>query len=76
MSSRWAAIRSGVARSVLVATAILVGSCKTLEPTTCGSDKDCKLQRVCDLGKCVWSPSSAEARALPPSSATYTQTPR
>ncbi|MEO5769263.1 MAG: PQQ-binding-like beta-propeller repeat protein, partial [Polyangia bacterium] len=56
-------------------------TCAHLEPTTCGSDKDCKLQRVCDLGRCVWgnaapgnrrpggpSPrgSAPRAQALPP----------
>lgn len=44
-------------------------SCAHLEPTRCGSDKDCKLQRVCDLGKCVWSGATAGARALPASAA-------
>jgi outer membrane protein assembly factor BamB len=26
------------------------------EPTLCGSDKDCKAQRICDTGRCVWPP--------------------
>ena len=34
-------------------------TCAHIEPTTCASDKDCKLQRVCDLGRCVWGGSQA-----------------
>jgi outer membrane protein assembly factor BamB len=47
-------------------------SCAHLEPTTCGSDKDCKLQRVCDLGKCVWSPAAPGTRELPQGTAAQT----
>ncbi len=42
--------------------AVILVDCAHLEPTTCGSDKDCKLQRVCDLGRCVWSGAAPEAR--------------
>jgi outer membrane protein assembly factor BamB len=30
--------------------------------TECGSDRDCKLQRICDAGQCLW-PHQAAARA-------------
>jgi outer membrane protein assembly factor BamB len=33
--------------------------------TRCLSDRDCKLDRVCEAGSCVW-PSSATGRAAPP----------
>lgn len=29
-------------------------TCAHVEPSRCGSDRDCKLQRICDLGTCVW----------------------
>src|ERR1700690_1274450 len=35
-----------------VALAIL--TCAHVEPSRCYSDRDCKLQRICDLGTCVW----------------------
>jgi outer membrane protein assembly factor BamB len=39
--------------------------CAHLEPTPCGADTDCKLQRVCDQGRCVWSGSASVGRASP-----------
>jgi outer membrane protein assembly factor BamB len=28
--------------------------CAHVEPSPCASDKDCKLNRLCDAGRCVW----------------------
>src|SRR5690242_4875490 len=28
--------------------------CAHVEPTPCAADKDCKLNRLCDAGRCVW----------------------
>ncbi len=52
----------------VLCAAVWTTTCAHLEPTSCGSDKDCKLQRVCDLGRCVWSSAASGAR-LPPTSA-------
>src|SRR5262245_25441040 len=49
--------QGGVCVTRLVATglALLIGAgCATVEPKLCASDKDCKLNRLCDAGRCVW----------------------
>ena len=46
-------------------------SCAHVEPTPCGADTDCKLNRLCDAGRCVWpgdtSRPSVTAPGLGPS---------
>jgi outer membrane protein assembly factor BamB len=54
---------AAVAAIVASAAVVMTMTCAHLEPTTCGSDKDCKLQRVCDLGRCVWSGSRTDRSA-------------
>ena len=39
--------------SGLFAGAVELG-CAHVEPSPCASDKDCKLNRLCDVGRCVW----------------------
>jgi hypothetical protein len=44
-----------VTRLVAAAIALLMGAgCATVEPKQCASDTDCKLNRLCDAGRCVW----------------------
>ena len=33
--------------------------CAHVEPSPCASDKDCKLNRLCDAGRCVWPGDTA-----------------
>ena len=33
--------------------------CAHVEPAPCASDKDCKLNRLCDAGRCVWPGDTA-----------------
>jgi outer membrane protein assembly factor BamB len=52
-----------------------MSGCAHSEPVPCSSDRDCKLNRLCDVGHCVWpasagrplpsAPSSGPALALP-----------
>jgi len=44
--------------------ALLQAGCAGVQ-TACGSDHDCKLQRICDAGHCTWPPPPG-ARARPP----------
>jgi outer membrane protein assembly factor BamB len=55
------AIREAMKISHAIVAALVVGltacgvlTCAHMEPSQCASDKDCKLQRICDLGRCVW----------------------
>jgi outer membrane protein assembly factor BamB len=33
---------------------LLSSTCATVEPKPCFGDRDCKLNRLCDAGRCVW----------------------
>jgi outer membrane protein assembly factor BamB len=44
---------------------VAVSGCSHLPLTACGSDKDCKLDRVCDAGHCVWAQNPAGASGRP-----------
>jgi outer membrane protein assembly factor BamB len=46
----------------LLLIAVALSACAHLPLSACGSDKDCKLDRVCDAGHCVW----AQAPGGPP----------
>ena len=51
-----------VAALRLAAVAAGVGAglgCAHVEPSPCASDKDCKLNRLCDAGRCVWPGDTA-----------------
>ena len=37
-----------------------------MAPEGCGSDKDCKLDRVCEANQCVWPERPAESRPAAP----------
>src|SRR5688572_30158763 len=37
------------------------------EPAPCIADRDCKLDRICDAGKCVWAAHSETGSAPSPS---------
>ena len=44
---------------LLVSLPLLAASgCSHLQMGPCGSDKDCKLDRICDAGQCVWAQRS------------------
>jgi outer membrane protein assembly factor BamB len=53
---------AAVLGAAVVGAALLVG-CAHVEPSPCASDKDCKLNRLCDAGRCLW-PADA-SRAVP-----------
>lgn len=38
---------------------VVVAACAHVEPSPCVSDRDCKLNRLCDAGRCVWPAQSA-----------------
>jgi outer membrane protein assembly factor BamB len=42
----------------------LAAACAHVEPVPCSSDRDCKLNRLCDAGHCVW-PVDATHEARP-----------
>jgi outer membrane protein assembly factor BamB len=49
-----------------VVIALLLGTCAHVPGTVCRSDFDCKLDRVCDGGRCVWpSRTGAPPRSSP-----------
>jgi outer membrane protein assembly factor BamB len=52
--------------ATLALSVALVSACRHFgpsEPKVCGADRDCKLERVCDAGRCVWP---AQAAGHPP----------
>jgi outer membrane protein assembly factor BamB len=51
-----------VGAAVLGAT-LLLAACAHVEPSPCASDKDCKLNRLCDAGRCLWPADAARAIA-------------
>ncbi len=38
---------------------MVLAACAHVEPSPCVSDRDCKLNRLCDAGRCVWPAESA-----------------
>ncbi len=56
-----------------VIAALVPPSCAHVEPNQCASDKDCKLNRLCDVGRCVW-PANAD-RSIGPSAPDRPTTP-
>ncbi|HVZ87616.1 MAG TPA: PQQ-binding-like beta-propeller repeat protein [Polyangia bacterium] len=40
---------------------VVLTGCAHVEPSPCASDRDCKLNRLCDAGHCVWPAASAHA---------------
>ena len=40
-----------------------------MEPVPCSSDRDCKLNRLCDVGRCVWPANAGRATAAEPGAA-------
>src|SRR4051795_6512941 len=53
---------AAVLGAAVVGAALLAG-CAHVEPSPCASDKDCKLNRLCDAGRCTWPANASPAGA-------------
>jgi len=55
-----AGLRVTLVAAIGLSSAVLGGfGCAHVEPTPCAADKDCKLNRLCDAGRCVWPGDTA-----------------
>jgi outer membrane protein assembly factor BamB len=60
----------GPGLATLAALVVCVTTCAHVGPgTTCRSDFDCKLERICDSGRCVWPSRTGAPPPQPPGSA-------
>lgn len=71
---RLAALRAhGWLRAIVFAFATLITGCAARTPARdfpgCGADRDCKLDRICEQGRCVWVKPPVSAPATTPDAA-------
>ena len=45
----------------IVTIAVWAAACAHVEPNPCLGDRDCKLNRLCDAGRCVWPADASHA---------------
>jgi len=61
---------SRAAGALLLATSLAPGlaglSCAHVEAVPCSGDRDCKLNRLCDAGRCVWPADATHAAGAAP----------
>ena len=50
----------------LVAAWGVATGCAHVEASPCAADKDCKLNRLCDAGRCVWPGDAARPSVAAP----------
>jgi outer membrane protein assembly factor BamB len=59
-------LRAGFPLPVLLLLLLVVAGCSHVQMGPCGSDKDCKTDRICDAGRCVWSQAAGPGAAPGP----------